>query len=49
MVVDTGSMSELGGGRSLRDLHDYGTNPDVHHLNYFAQPKTTQHIQGWLA
>jgi hypothetical protein len=48
MVVDTGSMSELGGGRTLRDLQDYGTNPDVHHLNYFAQPKTTQRIQGWL-
>ena len=48
MVVDTGSMSELGNGRILHDLHDYGTNPDVHHLNYFVQPKTTQRIQGWL-
>ena len=49
MVVDTGSMAELGLKRKLADRHDYGTNPDVHHLNYFVQPKTTQCIQGWLA
>jgi hypothetical protein len=40
-------MSELGAGRLLREKYDYGTSPDVHHLNYFVQP-TTQKIQGWL-
>jgi len=49
MVVDTGSMSELGRTRLMSDLHDFGTNPNVHHLNYFVQPKTTQRIQSWLA
>jgi hypothetical protein len=48
MVVDTGSMSELGAGRLLRRSHDYGTNPDVHHLNYFTRPTTTLKIQSWL-
>lgn len=48
MVVDTGSMSELGIGRLLRGFHDYGTNPDVHHLNYFVNPTTTQKVRGWL-
>jgi hypothetical protein len=48
MVVDTGSMSELGAGRLLRDVHDYGTSPDVHHLNYFVQTDTTTKIRTWL-
>lgn len=48
MVVDTGSMFELGSGSLFKATHDYGTNPNVHHLNYFAQPSTTSYISQWL-
>ena len=43
LVVDTASMSDLA-GRVLpkADVLDYGTNDEVHHTNYFAQPKTLE-------
>jgi len=48
MVVDTDSMSMLGKHQKFAAAHDYGTNPDIHHLNYFVNPMTTTKIQGWL-
>lgn len=48
MVVDTDSMSMIGKHQTFMDVHSYGTNPDVHHLNYFVNPTTTTKIQGWL-
>lgn len=48
MVVDTDSMSMLGKHQQFVAMHNYGPNPDVHHLNYFSQSETTQNIQSWL-
>jgi hypothetical protein len=45
LVVDTMSMTEapgiVPGGANLLD---YGTNPDVHHTNYFVNPRTIDFI-----
>ncbi len=49
MVVDTDSMSMIGMHQRFMEKHDYGKNPDVHHLNYFGNSTTTTKIQGWLA
>ncbi len=38
LVVDTESMFEVPGG--LAGKKDFGSNPDVHHTNYFEQAKT---------
>lgn len=47
LVVDTTSMTEL----AIKQLKipdeqilDYKTSPDVHHLNYFQQPKTIEFL-----
>jgi hypothetical protein len=45
LVVDTASMTDLGKtGAELVDTWDFGTTPDVHHLNYFRQPETLEFI-----
>jgi len=50
LVVDTASMRELADGLQIdpANVHDFGTNPDVHHCNYFAQPKTVERLRAWL-
>lgn len=43
LVVDTASMDALSDAlrvQGVRQVYDFGTSPDVHHLNYFAQPAT---------
>lgn len=51
LVVDTTSMTELdGAARPVLAIapgacvHDFGTNPTVHHLNYFEQASTATFI-----
>jgi hypothetical protein len=45
LVVDTGSMTDLGKtGAELVATWDFGTTPDVHHLNYFRQQPTLEFI-----
>lgn len=41
LVVDTASMDAFGKGKKLLKANrlDFGTNPTVHHLNYFVQPE----------
>jgi hypothetical protein len=52
LVVDTTSMTELDGTANPvlaiptgACVHDFGTNPTVHHLNYFEQPDTAKFIK----
>jgi hypothetical protein len=47
LVVDTSSMNELADEMTLpvRRVLDFGTNPTVHHTNYFRQTKTIQFIR----
>lgn len=41
LVVDTDSMIDFGdSGATLVATWNFGTNPDVHHVNYFRQPET---------
>jgi hypothetical protein len=40
LVVDTASMGDVGRKLAKDDVHDFGTNPLVHHTNYFAQAET---------
>jgi pimeloyl-ACP methyl ester carboxylesterase len=49
LVVNTSSMARLRGKDfPVGDLHDYRTNELVHHINYFVQPKTFEHLKTWL-
>jgi len=46
LVVDTASMTEASRGvNAIQKLHDFGTNPTVHHINYFDQPETAASIR----
>ena len=47
LVVDTSSMSYLADKLVLLDdnIHDFGKTDVVHHLNYFRQPETLEHIR----
>lgn len=51
LVVDTVSMTNLSDTVSVvvADCHDFGSQPDIHHCNYFTQPMTVEMIRGWLA
>lgn len=50
LVVDVQSMSDLRSGLEIpadRRL-DFGTNPNVHHVNYFQFPRTYEKLNQWL-
>lgn len=50
LVVDTASMHDLSDNLLIPDTHIYTfpTGDDVHHLNYFQQQETIQHLTHWL-
>ena len=51
LVVDTPSMTQLSLDAAITDNArrlDFGTNAEVHHLNYFSQPRTAAFIRGAL-
>jgi hypothetical protein len=51
LVVDTASMTVLAQTPeplSIHQLHDFGTNPTVHHTVYFEQPETATFIASCL-
>jgi pimeloyl-ACP methyl ester carboxylesterase len=46
LVVDTASMTEASRGRNVIEvLHDFGTNHEVHHTNYFDHKTTLLKIR----
>ena len=48
LVVDTASMTRIGVGAWLQDAGrrlDFGSNGEVHHLNYFSQPRAAGFIR----
>jgi hypothetical protein len=52
LVVDTDSMTRLSLAARITDPArrlDFGSNPTVHHLNYFSQPRSLQFISQALA
>jgi len=52
LVVDTISMSELSTQLAITEVAcicDFGTNPAVHHLNYFSQTRTVEFLANRLA
>lgn len=52
LVVDTASMSAIElpeGGGYVKDALALGSNDEVYHTNYFAQPRVLEAIAGWLA
>lgn len=50
LVVDTVSMTHLcgtlgtAGAMNIKNIHDFGTQGEVHHTNYFRQPETLKFI-----
>jgi pimeloyl-ACP methyl ester carboxylesterase len=55
LVVDTESMTHLAGtfgapdATSIADIHNFGTQANVHHINYFRQASTLDFIRKSLA
>jgi hypothetical protein len=52
LVVETASMESVdlpSGGGFIKDTLSLGTNPVVHHLNYFIQPKVCAALRSWLS
>ena len=50
LVVDTTSMKEFSSTDFPADrAHDFGTNAEVHHVNYFRQPKTVEFLRSRLS
>jgi hypothetical protein len=50
LVVDTESMTEFSKGTfSAERVLDFGTNPTVHHVNYFQQTRTVEFMEERLA
>jgi pimeloyl-ACP methyl ester carboxylesterase len=49
LVVDTESMSEVADKKTVKIVHDFGTNPSVHHTNYFVQKETAEAIRKALS
>lgn len=45
LVVDTASMTEVGGTQPIKVARDFGTTDRVHHTNYFRQPETVKAIR----
>jgi pimeloyl-ACP methyl ester carboxylesterase len=50
LVVDTTSMVQLGHQQQIAEERtlDFGTNDQVHHLNYFSQPQTQAFLADML-
>jgi hypothetical protein len=50
LVVDTDAMDDLADALRIpsAQVHDYDTNPVVHHCNYFEQPRTVEKLREWL-
>lgn len=48
LVVDTEHMLALAADHQIRDVHAFGTQSAVHHLNYFRQAKTIEMLREWL-
>ncbi|WP_145226432.1 esterase/lipase family protein [Gimesia algae] len=50
LVVDTASMHDLSDNLLIPDsnIYTFPTSDDVHHLNYFQQKETIQHLTHWL-
>jgi hypothetical protein len=50
LVVNTASMKAIDthSGNFIKDSLDLATNPYVHHLNYFDQPKVIDALTRWL-
>jgi hypothetical protein len=51
LVVDTPSMRSVdlpSGGGFIKETLSFGTNPVVHHLNYFTQPRVCDALRNWL-
>jgi hypothetical protein len=52
LVVETASMESVdlpSGGGFVKDTLRLGTNPVVHHLNYFIQPDVCAALRSWLS
>lgn len=45
LVVDTRCMREVADQKLIELGHDFGTSAEVHHLNYFVQPRTVAAIR----
>ena len=48
LVVDSDSMTFLSDALRIKRVHDFQTTSLVHHINYFEQPETTEHLREWL-
>jgi hypothetical protein len=48
LVVDTASMADLGGGREIADVHDFGPRDGVHHVGYFRHEATLRFLASAL-
>ena len=50
LVVDTASMHDLADKLLIPDtrIYTFPSSGDVHHLNYFQQRETIQHLTNWL-
>jgi len=48
LVVDTAHMTSLADDRDISDVCAFGSQAEVHHLNYFRQPRTIASMRKWL-
>jgi len=50
LVVDTAAMTMIdpGGGPFVKGTLEFGTTPNVYHLNYFLQPRVVASLSRWL-
>jgi hypothetical protein len=48
LVVDTAHMTSLADDRDITDVQAFGSQGEVHHLNYFRQPQTIGSMRKWL-
>jgi hypothetical protein len=48
LVVDTAHMTSLADDRDISDICAFGSQAEVHHLNYFRQRRTIESMRKWL-
>jgi hypothetical protein len=48
LVVDTAHMTSLADDRDISDVCAFGSQAEVHHLNYFRQRRTIESMRKWL-
>lgn len=48
LVVDTAHMTSLDDARAITDVHAFGSQTVVHHVNYFRQPETLAAMRKWI-